>query len=366
MDESLRQAVALLAVAIIVAIAARQFRLPYTVGLVIVGAILTLTKPDFGLHLTHDLIFDLILPPLLFEAALSIPWRELRRDYFPITVLATLGTVIAACVVTAGMIWLLDWPVPSALVFGVLIAATDPVAIIAMFKDNKFKGRLCLLVESESLLNDGAATVLFVMALAWAQSAGHAQASLEMVTTLVRIVLGGVIIGAAFGGVAILVAKRTSEHLIEAALTTVAAYGSFLAAEYFDVSGVLATVTAGLTIGNLDLLSTNEKGASSSLPCGSLRLSWPILWSSSLLALMSRPCRLSPMDYEFFWLRSRSCFLVGAWSFIPSACSFIVPDGQFRCVSSTSSGGADCAARRDSRWRFPYRQHCPCVMKSWL
>jgi CPA1 family monovalent cation:H+ antiporter len=260
MDESLRQAVALLAVAIIVAIAARQFRLPYTVGLVIVGATLTLTKPDFGLHLTHDLIFDLILPPLLFEAALSIPWRELRRDYFPITVLATLGTVIAACVVTAGMIWLLDWPVPSALVFGVLIAATDPVAIIAMFKDNKFKGRLCLLVESESLLNDGAATVLFVMALAWAQSAGHAQASLEMVTTLVRIVLGGVIIGAAFGGVAILVAKRTSEHLIEAALTTVAAYGSFLAAEYFDVSGVLATVTAGLTIGNLDLLSTNEKG----------------------------------------------------------------------------------------------------------
>ena len=122
------------------------------------------------------------------------------------------------------------------------------------------QGSAVLLVESESLLNDGAAAVLFVMALAWAQSAGHAQASLEMVTTLVRIVLGGVIIGAAFGGVAILVAQRTSEHLIEAALTTVTAYGSFLAAEYFDVSGVLATVTAGLTIGNLDLLSTNEKG----------------------------------------------------------------------------------------------------------
>ncbi len=260
MDESLSQAVALLAVAIIVAIAARQFRLPYTVGLVVVGAILTLSKPDIGLHLTHDLIFDLILPPLLFEAALSILWLELRRDFFPITVLATFGTVIAACVVTGGMVWLLDWPAPSALVFGVLIAATDPVAIIAMFKDNKLKGRLCLLVESESLLNDGAAAVLFVMALAWAQSAGHAQASVETVTTLLRIVLGGVIIGAVFGGVVILIAKRTSEHLIEAALTTVAAYGSFLAAEYFDVSGVLATVTAGLTIGNLDLLSADEKG----------------------------------------------------------------------------------------------------------
>ena len=260
MDESLRQAVALLAVAIVVAIAARQFRLPYTVGLVIVGTIITLSQRDIGLHLTHDLIFDLILPPLLFEAALSISWRELRRDYFPITVLATLGTMIAACVVTGGMVWLLDWPAPSALVFGVLIAATDPVAIIAMFKDNKLRGRLCLLVESESLLNDGAAAVFFVMAVAWAQSAEHAQVGLETVATLLRIVLGGVIIGAAFGGVAILVAKRTSEHLIEAALTTVAAYGSFLAAEYFDASGVLATVTAGLIIGNLDLLVVNNKG----------------------------------------------------------------------------------------------------------
>ena len=260
MDESLRQAVALLAIAIVVAIAARQFRLPYTVGLVIVGAILTLSKPGFVPHLTHDLIFDLLLPPLLFEAALSMSWRELQRDFFPIAVLATLGTVIAACVVTGGMVWLLDWPAPSALVFGVLIAATDPVAIIAMFKDNKLKGRLCLLVEGESLLNDGAAAVLFVMALAWAQAAGHTQASFATVTTLVRIVLGGVIIGAVFGGVAVLVAKRTSEHLIEGALTMVAAYGSFSAADYFDVSGVLATVTAGLVLGNLDLLSSDKKG----------------------------------------------------------------------------------------------------------
>ena len=144
----------------------------------------------------------------MFEAALAISWRELQRDFLPITILATLGTVIAACVVTGGMVWLLDWPLPSALVFGALIAATDPVAIIAMFNDNKFKGRLRLLVESESLLNDGAAAVLFVMTLAWAQSAGHTQAGLETVTTLVRIVLGGVTIGAVFGGVAILVAKR--------------------------------------------------------------------------------------------------------------------------------------------------------------
>jgi monovalent cation:H+ antiporter, CPA1 family len=167
MDESLRRIVGVLAVAMIVALAARRFRLPYTVGLVIVGAVLALSKADFGLPLTHDFIFDLILPPLLFEAALNIPWPELRRDILPILILSTFGTIVSAGVVASGMVWLLGWPTPSALVFGALIAATDPVAIIAMFKDNGVKGRLRLLVESESLFNDCAAAVLFVMAVAW-------------------------------------------------------------------------------------------------------------------------------------------------------------------------------------------------------
>lgn len=268
MDESLRQAVALLAIAIIVAIAARQFKLPYTVGLVIVGAILTLSKTSFAPHLTHELIFDLILPPLLFEAALAIHWRELRRDFFPIITLATLGAAGAAVVVAAGMVWLLNWPTGPALVFGALIAATDPVAIIAMFKDNKIHGRLRLLVESESLMNDAAAAVFFGLALAWAQSGGQGlgqglgqgQGALETLIVLMRTVLGGLAIGAACGGVAILAAGRVSEHLIEAALTTVAAFGSFLIAEHFHASGVLATVTAGLLMGNLGLLSAEERG----------------------------------------------------------------------------------------------------------
>ncbi|MGI8570549.1 MAG: cation:proton antiporter [Methylocella sp.] len=244
----------MLAVAMIVALAARRFKLPYTVGLVIVGAVLALSKAELGFPLTHDFIFNLILPPLLFEAALNIPWLELRRDNLPILVLSTFGTIVSAGVVASGMAWLLGWPTPSALVFGALIAATDPVAIIAMFKDNGVKGRLRLLVESESLFNDGAAAVLFVMALAWSQSAEHAQTSLETIGTLALIVAGGMTIGAICGGAALIVAWRTSEHLIEAALTMVAAYGSFLVAEHMHVSGVLATVTTGLIMANFRLL----------------------------------------------------------------------------------------------------------------
>lgn len=258
MDESLRQVIAILAVAMTVAIAARQVRLPYTVGLVLVGAILAATRPDFGMHLTHDLIFDLILPPLLFEAALCLSWRELARDFLPLLTLAGLGTVISAAVVAAGVARLLDWPMESAVVFGALIAATDPVAIIAMFKDNRIKGRLRLLVESESLLNDGAAAVLFVVALAWAEGGGAEQGVGDTLAALGRIVFGGVAIGALCGAAAILVAQRTTEHLIEAALTTITAFGAFLIAEYFHVSGVLATVVAGLIMGNLGLAGEGE------------------------------------------------------------------------------------------------------------
>ncbi|RTL90773.1 MAG: sodium:proton antiporter [Hyphomicrobiales bacterium] len=259
MDAQLTQAVATLAVAMIVAIAARRARLPYTVGLVVVGAIVTLSKPDFGPHLTHEFIFDLILPPLLFEAALSLSWRELLRDSVPLLTLAGLGTLISAAAVAWACVEVLHWSMPSALVFGALIAATDPVAIIAMFKDNGVKGRLRLLVESESLLNDGAAAVLFVMALAWAEGRGAGEGAGEIALTLGRIVFGGVAVGALTGGGAIVIAMGTAEHMIEAALTTIAAFGSFFLAEQFHVSGVLATVTAGLMMGNLGLLREDSR-----------------------------------------------------------------------------------------------------------
>ncbi len=255
MDEGLRQIIALLAVAMTVAIAARRFRQPYTVGLVFVGAALASFSSNIGPHLTHDLIFDLILPPLLFEAALSIHWRELKRDLAPILLFSTLGSVLSMATVTAAMTMALHWPLAPALVFGSLIAATDPVSIIAMFKDIGMEGRLRLLIESESLLNDGAAAILFGLSVDWAVSGDGTWTGLGITLNLARIVLGGLGVGAIFGGVAILSAGRTSDHLIESTLTTIAAFGSFLTAEYFHASGVLATVVTGLIIGNLGVSS---------------------------------------------------------------------------------------------------------------
>ncbi|HWU55251.1 MAG TPA: cation:proton antiporter, partial [Rhizomicrobium sp.] len=170
MDLILASMVELLVVAILVALLARRLGLPYTVGLVATGIGLAPFSAQLAPVLSHDLIYLVILPPLLFEAAISIHWTELRRDLVPVLVLSTVGVAISAAVTAAGMWQILGWPLASALLFGVLIAATDPVAVIALFKDLGVKGRLRLLVESESLFNDGVAAVLFALVLAWARA----------------------------------------------------------------------------------------------------------------------------------------------------------------------------------------------------
>ena len=241
-------------VAILVALVARRLALPYTVGLVATGIALAPVSIRIGPLLGRDFIYLVILPPLLFEAAINIHWAELRRDLVPIAVLSTVGVVISAAVVAGGMVVLLGWPLGSALVFGVLIAATDPVAVIALFKNLNLKGRLRLLVESESLFNDGVAAVLFALALAWAMAPATPPGALFAAMTLMEMSGGGIVVGLLVGGAVLLLAGRTLDHLVSAALTTAAAYGSFLLAEYLHFSGVLATVAAGLLIGNIAVL----------------------------------------------------------------------------------------------------------------
>src|ERR1017187_4468717 len=263
MDIILTRTIGLLGVAILVAIIARRLRLPYTVGLVITGIGLAIARLQTGAMLTHEFIFDLILPPLLFEAALSMHWKELRRDMLPILTLSTLGVLISAVFVATGMVYFLNWPLTPALVFSVLIAATDPIAVIAMFKDTGIKGRLRLLVESESLFNDGVAAVLFALILTWGTN-GESIAAGAVTRVLVLMAGGGILVGLACGRVAIALAGRTSDYLVETTVTAVAAYGSFLLAEHFHFSGVLATVAAGLLMGNLGVLRESEEQVLSS------------------------------------------------------------------------------------------------------
>ena len=245
--------VSLLLIAVVVALIARRLHLPYTVGLVLTGIGLSLAHAGQGAALTPHLISEAFLPPLLFEAALTLRWRELRRDGLPIAVLSTVGVAVSALLAASGMAYLAHWPWTAALLFGVLIAATDPVSVIATFKENKIQGRVRLLVESESLFNDGVAAVFFALALTFAL--GHPLTPAHAVLQLAWISLGGIAVGLVCGGIAIGLAGRTEDSLVETALTAVAAYGSFLLADHLGVSGVLATVSAGLLLGNVGVLA---------------------------------------------------------------------------------------------------------------
>jgi CPA1 family monovalent cation:H+ antiporter len=239
----------LLLVAAIVAMLTRKLRVPYSVGLVTTGIVLALFSIQPDISLTRELIFTTLLPPLIFEAAFFLHWPELRRDFWVITTLASVGVVLSAIVTAIGMHYFAGWQWISALTFGVLIAATDPVSVIATFKEAKVLGRLRILVEAESLFNDGVAAVLFAVAIAIAS--GQEVTTSFVALALIKTVGGGIACGAAVAGIMVFLAGRSKDHLIEITFTTVAAYSSFLLAERFHVSGVLATLTAGLIMGNI-------------------------------------------------------------------------------------------------------------------
>jgi CPA1 family monovalent cation:H+ antiporter len=245
----------LFAVATAVALAARWLRIPYTVALVLAGLALG------GLHwfpapaLTKSLLFSLLLPGLIFEAAFHIEWRAFRANLITITTLAVPGVIGSTALVAFGLTPIIasfggvhgfDWK--TGLVFGALISATDPVAVVALFRNLGAPRRLTLLLDGESLLNDGTAIVFFTLSLSLV--AGTSTTAGKLVVQFLSIVGGGAVIGAAIGMAASTLMRRIDDPMIEITLTTVAAYGSFAMAEALQTSGVIATVVAGMICGN--------------------------------------------------------------------------------------------------------------------
>ena len=258
----IEQLILLIVVGAISAMAAHRLRIPYTVGLVIAGLVLAFLPLKIDVPFSKEFIFDVLLPPLIFEAALYIDWRELKRDLIVVGTFASFGVALSATVTSVIMHFAAGWIWPAAIVFGVLIAATDPVSIIATFKEAKVEGRLRLLVEAESLFNDSTAAVAFAVAVAYA--AGESLGAEAAVWELFSSATGGIVVGIIIAMIALLIIGRTKDHLAELAMTTFAAFGSFWAAERFHLSGILATTAAGLVIGNrIGRGSITERGEES-------------------------------------------------------------------------------------------------------
>ncbi len=245
----------LFAVATAVAMAVRRLRIPYTVALVLAGLLLGFFKVLEPPHLTKELLFAVFLPGLLFEAAFHIDFQSFWRNRIAVVSLAVPGVAAAIALITLMLI-----PVTNALdfvqgfnwkhamVFGALISATDPIAVVAIFKSLGAPRRLAVLMEGESLLNDGTAIVFFTLTLSLAGGASASASHLAL--SFVTVVGVGLLVGSAVGlGISHLI-RRVDDPMIEITLTTIAAYGSFVAGEQLHVSGVIATVTAGLFCGN--------------------------------------------------------------------------------------------------------------------
>jgi CPA1 family monovalent cation:H+ antiporter len=246
----------LFAAATAVALVARRLHIPYTVGLVLAGLALGAVHPDYGIHLTKKLLYSVFLPGLLFEAAYHLDFSEFRKSWRTILALAVPG-VVATIAATASLLVAsshtfgsavgLGWA--GALVFSALIAATDPIAVVALFKNLGAPTRLGVLTEGESLLNDGTAVVLFTIVYqAVTSNAGGGIAA--GFSEFFRVAGLGLTVGGAVALGTSHIIRRVDDPMIEITLTTMTAYGSFVIAEHFAVSGVIATVTAGMVCGS--------------------------------------------------------------------------------------------------------------------
>jgi CPA1 family monovalent cation:H+ antiporter len=241
--------IVLLFIATLVGVVTRRLRVPYTVGLVIMGLALALL-PQVNVQVPRNLILALLVPPLIFEAAFDLSFDDLRRNLAPILAWAIPGVALTMLLVGGVVAWGTKLPISHSLVFGALVAATDPVAVTALFSAVGVPKRLQVLLEGESLFNDGTAIVLFGLVSTVALTGEFSP--LASVVDFIRIAGGGLVIGLILGALISQMIRRIDDHLIETTLTTVLAFGSYLIAEeIFHVSGVLAVVAAGLVNGNI-------------------------------------------------------------------------------------------------------------------
>lgn len=246
---------ALLSSAVLVSIGAARVRIPLTVILAISGLIaawvggwVALESPLRGRTFEEVLVFA-FLPILVFEAALGLSTRAFFRNLLSILVLAIPALVVSTVLVGMAVHLGTEASLTAALLFGALISATDPVAVVGVFRRIGVPQRLLSIIEGESLLNDGVAIVLVHILLAAAL--GHEVSVGEGLVDFAFVFVGGIGIGTVAGFAAAFLLPWI-DRLSAAALSVAVAYGGFVVADQvLGVSGVMATVAAGIVMGGL-------------------------------------------------------------------------------------------------------------------
>lgn len=240
----------LLLIATAVALVTQRLRISYVAGLVLAGLPITdLLSSRIGLD--PFLVLNLFLPILIFEAAINTDISRLRSTFKPIALLAGPGSVFSAAIIAVLVKFGLglDW-IPALLV-GVILANTDTVSIIAVFKEIRVPSRLSTIVEGETLFNDAAALVTFNLLLVI--YATGTISTTQVIEEVLIVALGGGLVGAVLGYLCLPIYVRLRDPLSSLLLTVALALGAFQLGQFLGVSGAVAVVIAGLVFGNLGL-----------------------------------------------------------------------------------------------------------------
>ncbi len=268
--------VGLIALAVLVGVASKVTRLPYTAALVVTGLVIAAfgLAPE-GVHINEDLVLLIFLPPLLFQAGLHLDLDLLKRVWLPVVILAVPGVVVSSALVAVVAKPFLEHhmgselPIAAVLLFGVIMAPTDPISVMATFKTAGVPKKLKTVVEGESLFNDGTAVAFFAVlkpaALVMLASGiggseevgggggggvGAEISVMEVVWSFAVMAGGGTVLGLALGVAASWVLHKLNDHTLETAITVALAWGAFVLGESLHVSGVICVVVAGLIVGN--------------------------------------------------------------------------------------------------------------------
>jgi CPA1 family monovalent cation:H+ antiporter len=238
----------LLVAVVVLAIVAPWLRIPAPILFVLGGLVLALIPQVPDVVLAPDVVFLLFLPPLLYSAAFDTSIRDIRAHIQPIVSLAVglvLATTVIVAVVVQALVPGLGWPLAFAL--GAIISPTDAVAAVAVFRQLGVPRRLVTLLEGESLFNDATALVTYRAALTAAATATFSPGGATL--SFLTVGVGGLLVGLGIGWLVAHLMQRLYDPAIEIAVSLLTPYGAYLLAEQVGVSGVLATVAAGLCAG---------------------------------------------------------------------------------------------------------------------
>ena len=252
--EQVEQLVLLLIVSLVVVLIARQLRFPYTLALVLVGLLMGVLPFIPTVQFNPEVVLFVFIPALLFEGAWNISVTVLLKNWLAVLLLAVPGLLISLLVVAvalhfgAGLTWL------EALLLGAIISPTDPVAVVALFRQLRMGERMRTIIEGESLFNDGVGAAVYTVVLGLLLVAvGHttnAADPVQVSLSAVWLFLGGPLIGLVLGFLIARLLRHFDDHLIEMTITFSAAYGIYLLGDLLHTSGLLAVVVAGLILGS--------------------------------------------------------------------------------------------------------------------